>query len=67
MELFNLLKRKLKSNKGAMDKVIVTLILAIIAVIGIVGIEKWSTDNKNELIIKADNTISNILTETNSN
>jgi hypothetical protein len=61
------LQNKIKSQKGAMDRIIVTLILVIISVAGIVGIEVWSKKRKNDLLLKTDNTISNILTKINSN
>ncbi len=58
---------RLKSQKGAMDKIIVTLLLVVISVIGIIGIEQWSSSKKNETLDKANTTITNVLTEINSN
>ena len=50
-----------------MDKIIVTLLLVVISVIGIIGIEQWSSSKKNETLDKANTTITNVLTEINSN
>ncbi len=58
---------KLKSQKGAMDKIIVTLLLVVIGVIGVIGIEQWSSSKKNETLDKANTTVTNVLTEINSN
>jgi len=57
------LKNKLKSQRGAMDKVLVTLLLVTIAMIGIVGIEKWSSSHKDMLINDTNSVINKITTE----
>jgi hypothetical protein len=61
------LKNKFNSQKGAMDKIIVTLLLVVIGVIGVIGIEQWSNSKKNEILDKANTTLTNVLTEINSN
>ncbi|XOB62608.1 hypothetical protein ACMC56_02095 [Campylobacterota bacterium DY0563] len=52
--MLEFLKRRLKSQKGAMDKVIVTLLFVVIGVGAVVGINKWVDDKKDDLILKAN-------------
>ena len=39
--MLDFLKRRLKSEKGAMDKIIVTLLLVIVGVGAVVGLNTW--------------------------
>lgn len=39
--MLEFLKRRLKSEKGAMDKIIVTLLLVIVGVGAVVGLNTW--------------------------
>lgn len=39
--MFAFLKRRLKSEKGAMDKILVTLLLVIVGVGAVVGLTTW--------------------------
>lgn len=39
--MLDFLKRRLKSEKGAMDKIIVTLLLVIVGVGAVVGLSTW--------------------------
>ncbi len=52
--MLDFLKRKLKSEKGAMDKVIVTLLFVVIGVAAVVGINNWVDGKKNDLLNKAN-------------
>ncbi|QKJ24332.1 hypothetical protein [Poseidonibacter lekithochrous] len=39
--MLNFLKRRLKNEKGAMDKILVTLLLVIVGVGAVVGLNTW--------------------------
>lgn len=39
--MLDFLKRRLKSEKGAMDKILVTLLLVIVGVGAVVGLSTW--------------------------
>lgn len=39
--MLEFLKRRLKSEKGAMDKILVTLLLVVVGVAGVVGLQTW--------------------------
>ena len=41
--MLDFLKRRLKNEKGAMDKILVTLLLVIIGVGAVVGLGTWTT------------------------
>ena len=39
--MWSFLKRRLANDKGAMDKILVTLLLVVIGVAGVVGLSSW--------------------------
>jgi|GEM_PF-2034234 len=55
--MLDFLKRKLKSEKGAMDKILVTLLLVVIGVGLVVGLQSWIGTQKNALQDSANNAI----------
>ncbi len=57
--MLNFLKRKLKSQKGAMDKILVTLLLVVIGVGLVVGLQTWIGDQRNALTDAANTAITN--------
>jgi len=52
--MLDFLKRRLKSEKGAMDKILVTLLLVVVGVAGVVGLNSWMGDNVTEMKTSAD-------------
>ena len=55
--MLEFLKRRLKSEKGAMDKILVTLLLVIVGVGAVVGLSTWMGDNVNTMKNTADGKI----------
>lgn len=51
------LTKKLKSQKGAMDKILVTLLLVIVGVASLVTLEQWFSTKRNDLITSSNNAI----------
>lgn len=43
--MLDFLKRRLKNEKGAMDKILVTLLLVIVGVGAVVGLSTWMGTN----------------------
>ena len=41
--MYNFIKRRLKNQKGAMDKILVTLLLVIVGVGAVIGLSTWVT------------------------
>jgi len=41
--MLEFLKRRLKSEKGAMDKILVTLLLVVVGVAAVIGLQTWVT------------------------
>ncbi len=58
--MLEFLKRRLKSEKGAMDKIIVTLLLVIVGVGAVVGLQSWVSGQKSSLQNSATSVISNV-------
>lgn len=52
--MLDFLKRRLKSDRGAMDKVLVTLLFVVIGVGAVVAINTWVTDKKDDLLNQAN-------------
>jgi len=57
----NRLIKKIKSQRGAMDKVLVSLLFVIIAVSSLVLVEKWFSSQRDDLIIKSNNAVTNVM------
>ena len=58
--MLEFLKRRLKSEKGAMDKIIVTLLLVIVGVAAVVGLQSWMEAQKGTMQTTAANKIANL-------
>jgi len=52
--MLDFLKRRLKNEKGAMDKILVTLLLVIVGVGAVVGLSTWMGDNVDTMKTAAD-------------
>ncbi|MEA3498115.1 MAG: hypothetical protein U9R16_03550 [Campylobacterota bacterium] len=57
------LNKILKNQKGAMDKILVTLLLVVIAVGGLIGLEKWVKDQEDILKQRSENVIDDVMEE----
>ena len=55
--MLNFLKRRLKNEKGAMDKILVTLLLVIVGVGAVVGLSTWMGTNVDTMKTTADTKI----------
>ena len=55
--MLEFLKRRLKSDKGAMDKILVTLLLVIVGVAAVVGLQSWMTSQKDTMQTSAANAV----------
>ena len=56
--MLEFLKRRLKSEKGAMDKILVTLLLVIIGIGAVVGLSTWMSDQSDAMTADANTSIS---------
>jgi len=63
----NTIKRKLSNEKGAMDKILVTLLLVIVGVGAVVGLTTWIQGETDKVQTGASTQISNVLNDANSN
>lgn len=48
-KMLDFLKRRLKNEKGAMDKILVTLLLVIVGVGAVVGLSTWTNNNVSSM------------------
>lgn len=64
--MLDFLKRRLKSEKGAMDKILVTLLLVIVGVGAVVGLSQWMGTQSDTMQNEAGNTIQNAITDANN-
>ena len=61
--MLNFLKRRLKSDKGAMDKILVTLLLVIVGVAAVVGLNTWITSESTDVQTAASSKIDSVTTD----
>ena len=59
--MFKLITKKIFSNKGAMDRVLVALILVVIGVTSLVVVETWFSEHKNNLLNKSNSAINSFV------
>lgn len=59
--MFNNLFKKLKSERGAMDKILVTLLLIVVGVSSLVLVETWFSSQRNDLLDKSNSAVSNVM------
>jgi flagellar basal body-associated protein FliL len=55
--MLEFLKRRLKSEKGAMDKILVTLLLVVVGVAAVVGLSSWMSDQSDSVKTAAETQI----------
>ena len=58
--MLDFLKRRLKSEKGAMDSILVTLLLVIIGIGAVVGLSSWMNSSKDTLISDANTSLNTV-------
>ena len=58
--MLSFLKRRLGNDKGAMDKIIVTLLLVIVGVGAVVGLSTWVGTETDSLKTKATTKIGTV-------
>ena len=59
--MLEFLKRRLKSEKGAMDKILVTLLLVVIGVAAVIGLSTWMSDQSNAMTDAAGNSVDTVV------
>ena len=55
--MLKLLKRKFLNDKGAMDRILVTLLLIILGVGGLLGFNSWYSTQSDTIKIQAEEKI----------
>ena len=65
--MLEFLKRRLKSEKGAMDKILVTLLLVVIGVAAVVGLSNWMTAESDKMTVAGTAEVDQVLTEAGNN
>ncbi|MDD2291150.1 MAG: hypothetical protein PHV52_02625 [Aliarcobacter sp.] len=55
--MLDFLKRRLKNEKGAMDKILVTLLLVIVGVGAVVGLSTWMNTEVTDMKTAAETKI----------
>jgi hypothetical protein len=61
--MLSFLKRRLGNDKGAMDKIIVTLLLVIVGVGAVVGLNTWVGEETDKVKTSATSKILSVTTE----
>ena len=61
--MLEFLKRRLRSEKGAMDKILVTLLLVVIGVAAVIGLATWMGEQSDVMMADANTSIQDVITE----
>ena len=64
--MLEFLKRRLKSEKGAMDKILVTLLLVVVGVAAVVGLNDWVQGQSADVQNAAEGQVTNVINEANN-
>ena len=59
--MLKFLKRRLSSEKGAMDKILVTLLLVVVGVAAVVGLSTWLGTQEAAVQGAAETQITNVI------
>lgn len=62
--MLEFLKRRLGNQKGAMDKILVTLLLVIVGVGAVIGLSQWVTTQKDTVQKAAETKITEVTSGT---
>lgn len=55
--MFDFIKRRLQSDRGAMDKILVTLLLVVVGIGAVVGLSTWLGGQSTEIQTDASTTV----------
>ena len=58
--MLDFLKRRLSNEKGAMDKLLVTLLLVIVGVGAVIGLSQWADTQKSNVQTAAEGKIQTV-------
>lgn len=56
---------KFFASRGAMDKILVTLLLVIVGIVGLIGIETWTSNQSKEIKNTSLNSINKVYEKAN--
>ena len=59
--MLEFLKRRLKSEKGAMDKILVTLLLVVIGVAAVIGLANWMDTESDKMTDAATTSVDAVI------
>ena len=61
--MLKVLFKKAKCDKGAFDKVLVTLLLVVISIVALVAVEQWYVNQRDGLVDESEQRVTNVLNE----
>lgn len=61
--MVKILIHKIKSQRGAMDKILVTLLFVIVGVAALVTLEQWFSTQKSDLLNSSNNAVNIVKNE----
>jgi hypothetical protein len=61
VKMLEFLKRRLKSEKGAMDKILVTLLLVVIGVAAVIGLANWMDTESDKMTDAATTSVDAVI------
>ena len=64
--MWSFLKKRLANEEGAMDKILVTLLLVVVGVAAVVGLTSWMDGQKNSMTNAANGAVNKVLNNANN-
>jgi len=61
--MWSFLKRRLANEEGAMDKILVTLLLVVVGVAAVVGLSTWMGEQSDDIQTSAEGQITSVTGE----
>lgn len=55
--------KKVKCDKGAFDRVLVSLLLVVISIVALVAVEQWYVNQRDGLVDESEQRVTNVLNE----
>lgn len=55
--MFNYTKKRVLNESGAMDRILVTLLLVIVGVVGVIGLSSWAQSQEDTMRNAATSTV----------
>jgi len=65
--MFDYIKKRVLNDSGAMDRILVTLLLVIVGVVGVIGLSTWAQNQEDSMRNAATSTVTSTTKDASGN